>query len=116
MLFATAVLAALLIAIAATLIRRTMPPAWLLLALSGIWLPSNSTLEGPILVPLSRSHGVTLADLLSVVGAVVAGTVLIRCSWRQDDDEARTRNVITVLGACWSALALGALVAVTRAN
>ena len=40
--------------------------------LSGLWLIVNGSLEGPVLLPLSTGHGVTAADLLSLVGLAVA--------------------------------------------
>jgi hypothetical protein len=52
--------------------------AALLLPASAAWVLFNGPIEGPILLTLSRNHGVTVSDLLAVVGVVVAGAVLLR--------------------------------------
>jgi ABC-type uncharacterized transport system permease subunit len=52
--------------------------AALLLPVSAGWVAFNGRLEGPVLVPLTMSHGVTASDLLAVLGVVVALAVLVR--------------------------------------
>jgi hypothetical protein len=52
--------------------------AWLLLPASAAWVLFNGPIEGPILLTLSTDHGVTVSDLLAVVGVLVAGVVLLR--------------------------------------
>lgn len=50
-----------------------------LLVLSGVWLAVNSTFEGPVLVTLVRDrHGITVADLVSVVAAAAGLVALVR--------------------------------------
>lgn len=110
----TFVLFGLLLCLGATAIRRTALPASGLLVFSALWLPADSRMEGPVLFVLSYANGVTLADLLAVLGAVVAGAVLIRIAWRASAPADRAWNVATVVGACWSVLAIGALVSLTR--
>lgn len=44
---------------------------WLSLA----WIPLNHTMEGPTLLTLSASHGVTTADMASLGGLIVAAYV-----------------------------------------
>jgi len=46
--------------------------AWALLPVSAAWVVFNGPFEGPVLVTLSRSHGITVSDLLAVVGVLVA--------------------------------------------
>jgi hypothetical protein len=41
------------------------------------WVVLNKRLEGPVLLPISAGHGITLSDLASVVAVAVAGRVLL---------------------------------------
>ncbi|MFN8078470.1 MAG: hypothetical protein U0Q19_02800 [Kineosporiaceae bacterium] len=43
-----------------------------LVPLAGAWLMANQLVEGPVLVVLSWRHGVTTADLLSLLALIVA--------------------------------------------
>jgi hypothetical protein len=52
--------------------------AVLLVPVSFAWVLFNGRLEGPVLLDLSQNHGVTVADLLAVLGVLVAGVVLVR--------------------------------------
>jgi hypothetical protein len=74
-----AVLVLLALAGVALLCRRDTPvwPAALIL-LSGVWLLVNKPLEGPVLVVLSRGHGITLSDLLAPAGMAFAAALLYR--------------------------------------
>ena len=47
-----------------------LPPASL------AWVLFNGTLEGPVLTPLTAGHGITVSDLLGVLGVAVAAVVL----------------------------------------
>jgi hypothetical protein len=58
--------------------RRRRAAAVLLLPVSAAWVLFNGAIEGPILLILSTDHGITVSDLLAVVGALVAGVVLLR--------------------------------------
>ena len=58
------------------LLRRSA--ALLLVPTSVAWVLFNGPLEGPVLLTLTRSNGVTVADLLAVVGILVAVAVLWR--------------------------------------
>jgi hypothetical protein len=57
---------------------RRRAAAVLLLPVSAAWVLFNGPIEGSILLTLSTDHGVTVSDLLAVVGVLVAGTVLLR--------------------------------------
>ncbi len=52
--------------------------AVLLVPVSVAWVLFNGPLEGPVLLTLSQTHGVTVSDLLAVVGVLVAAAVLAR--------------------------------------
>jgi hypothetical protein len=41
------------------------------------WVLVNGPVEGPILLVLTSSHGITLADLPAMVALVIAGVLLI---------------------------------------
>jgi hypothetical protein len=41
------------------------------------WALVNGPVEGPVLLVLTSSHGITLADLPAVVALVIAGDLLI---------------------------------------
>ena len=59
--------------------------AWgglVLLVLSGVWIGLDQGFEGPVLVTLvPRRHGITAADLVGVLAAVVALCSLTRQVW-----------------------------------
>jgi hypothetical protein len=82
MLLAVVVLLALL---GCALLCRLDTPVWpvVLVLLCGLWLLVNKPLEGPVLLVLTRGHGVTLSDLLAVAGVVLAGVLLSRRSTRR---------------------------------
>jgi hypothetical protein len=107
------VLIALLATLAATAGRRGTGPAWALLVLSALWLSADRPFEGPVLVVFSATHGLTLADLLSGVGAVVALVALLVHTRRRHPPGDRAAAVLTLAGTWWAVLALGALLAVT---
>ena len=52
--------------------------AVLLLPASLAWVLFNGPIEGAVLLTFSPDHGVTVSDLLGVVGATVAVAVLLR--------------------------------------
>jgi hypothetical protein len=52
----------------------------LLIVLCGLWLVVNKPLEGPVLVVISRGHGITLSDLLAPAGVAFAAALLYRRS------------------------------------
>ena len=56
---------------------RRRAVALLLLPASAAWVLFNGPIEGPILLRLSANHGLTVSDLLAVVGVLVAGAVLL---------------------------------------
>src|SRR3954470_12477833 len=66
---------ALLLAAAVVTLRGSRLAALALVPLSIAWLVVNSPFEGPTLLVLSYSHGITTADLLSLAGLMIA-------SWR----------------------------------
>jgi hypothetical protein len=66
----------LLVLVAMVLVMRwSLRGAWgwvgVLFALSFVWVVVNKPMEGPVLVPLNRRHGITVADLLSLSWVVV---------------------------------------------
>jgi hypothetical protein len=67
---------AFLVAMAAVVvatIRGSRLAALGLIPMSLVWLVINRPVEGPTLLVLSWSHGITVADLLSVAGLGLAG-------------------------------------------
>ena len=78
-----AVLVLLALTGAVLLCRRDSPlwPAAVIL-LSLLWLLVNKPLEGPVLVVVSRGHGITLSDLLTPAGVAFAAVLLYRRSHR----------------------------------
>ena len=56
---------------------RRRAVALLLLPASAAWVLFNGPIEGPILLTLSTNHGLTVSDLLAVVGVLVAGAALV---------------------------------------
>lgn len=103
------VLACLLTTLVFAVRRRTAAAAWLLLSFSALWFAADQPLEGPVLYVYSRSRGLTLADLLSAVGALVALTVLVRGAARGRAGTDRLWNTVTVLALGWTLLASGVL-------
>lgn len=61
-----------LVVVAVRTVRGARVWAVLLAALSLMWLLFNGPFEGPTLVTLSTSHGITAADLISVAGLGLA--------------------------------------------
>jgi hypothetical protein len=56
----------------------TRTVAGLTVAFAFVWIVVNKNLEGPVLLPVSDRHGVTLSDLASVVAVAVVGWRLLR--------------------------------------
>jgi hypothetical protein len=48
-----------------------------LIAAAVIWVLVNGTVEGPVLLVLAPSHGITLADLPALAALVIAGLLLV---------------------------------------
>jgi hypothetical protein len=71
-----AVLASLLFCLGAAVVGSRLA-ALALVPLAGAWLLSNQLVEGRTLLALSYRHGVTTADLLSVVALLVAAWRLL---------------------------------------
>lgn len=80
---------------------------------SALWLSADQRLEGPVLFVFSATHGLTLADLLSVAGAVVALVALVAHARRLHPPGDRAAAIVTVAGTWWAVLALGALLAIS---
>ena len=57
-------------------LRRRRLVAVGLVAAALIWVLVNGPVEGPTLLVLAPSHGITVADLPSVAGLVIAGLLL----------------------------------------
>ena len=47
-----------------------------------LWMLVNHPVEGPILFTVARTHGMTVADIPSVVLFVVAGVIALPSRWR----------------------------------
>lgn len=60
--------------------------AWLLAALSVLWLRVNGPVEGPLLWEVTSDHGLTAADLAGLTGLAVA-------AWRLGNR--RQRNAVS---------------------
>jgi hypothetical protein len=53
---------------------------WLAVGLAGaavIWILVNGPVEGPVLLTLTPSHGITVADLPSLALIIIAAVILI---------------------------------------
>jgi hypothetical protein len=53
---------------------------WLAVALVAaavIWILINQPVEGPVLLTLSATHGITVADLLSIAFLMIAGLLVL---------------------------------------
>lgn len=63
----------------ASLQCRRDTPVWpaVLILLCVLWLLVNKPLEGPVLIVVSRGHGITVSDLLAPAGMVFAAAVLL---------------------------------------
>jgi hypothetical protein len=72
-----ALLVGLLVAALGTRGRTRRVVAVLLLPASAAWVLFNGPIEGPILLTLSPQHGLTVSDLLAVLGVLVAGAALL---------------------------------------
>ena len=57
-------------------LRRRTWVAMALVAAAALWVLVNGPVEGPVLLVISPSHGVTVADLASIGAVVVAGVIL----------------------------------------
>lgn len=69
----------LLMALTLRAVLRGVPRAeWVLLVLSLVWARVPVAHEGPTLIPLSRSNGLTVSDLPGVAGLVFALVLLWR--------------------------------------
>ena len=116
MLAATVALVGLLGFLGLTIIRPTVLPAAALLLASAAWLPANRAMEGPILFAVGHADAVTAADLLSLIGAVVAAATLLYRVWNASRSSDRAWNLVSVAGLCWTVLAIGALVSARSAQ
>jgi hypothetical protein len=57
--------------------RRRRVTAAVLGVFAVVWVFVNEPVEGPTLLVLSRTHGITAADLLSVAAVIVAIGLLL---------------------------------------
>jgi len=62
-----------LVVVAVAALRGNRVAALALIPLSLAWLVLNQPFEGPTLLVLTSSHGVTLSDLIAVGGLGIAG-------------------------------------------
>ena len=61
-----------LVLLAGTLSRTGRAGAWALVGVSLLWLAVNGPAEGPVLVTVTASRGLTVADMASLGGLVSA--------------------------------------------
>ncbi|MGN6252685.1 MAG: hypothetical protein ACTHNS_12800 [Marmoricola sp.] len=73
----------LLVLLAGTGDRTGRPGALALAAVSVAWLLDNAPMEGAVLVVVSRTHGLTAADLAGLVGLVLAAVRLVAAGRRR---------------------------------
>ena len=59
-----------------SLLRRRTWLAMGIVVAAAIWVLVNGPVEGPVLLVISPSHGVTVADLPSIGAVVIAGLIL----------------------------------------
>jgi len=57
--------------------RRRRVLAGVLVVFAVVWVLVNAPVEGPTLLVLTRTHGITAADLLSVAAVLVAIGLLL---------------------------------------
>jgi hypothetical protein len=94
-----------LVALACCLAYRSAGWAWLLLVTSALWLPANNrVLEGPTLLSVGQSHGLTASDLIGLGGVCVAAVVLVRHS----SARGRRRTTSVTVALCGLAVVVGA--------
>ncbi len=64
--------------VALTGVKRLESPALVLQVLAGAaWLLLDGPLEGPVLLPVSPEHGLTLGDLVALPAALVVTCLLV---------------------------------------
>ena len=64
------------------------PSAVLLALLAVLWVAVNGPMEGPVLLGLTATHGVTAADMAALAAFVVAGVCWWKASVRARHDRA----------------------------
>ncbi|SIR68713.1 hypothetical protein [Williamsia sterculiae] len=74
--FVGTVLALLVLCTLWSLIRPSVTAAAVTLLLAVVWLPVNEPVEGAVLLVLTPTHGITQADLISVMAVAVVGVRL----------------------------------------
>jgi hypothetical protein len=96
------------VSVAGIVTSTAVGPVWALLLLSTLWLPANNHhFEGPVLLTVSRNHGVTVSDLAGIAGFLLATWILVRRVARIPHSPQRLAPAL-VLGYCCAAFALGA--------
>ena len=64
------------LALVAATVYAVLRPGWvavlITLVVAVAWLPADSPVEGWVLLTLSTSHGITVADLAGVVAVIIA--------------------------------------------
>lgn len=88
MLVALIVFLALVAATAFSVVRPGLLAVLVTLAVSIAWLPADSPVEGWVLLKLGDHHGVTIADLASVLAMLVA-----LASWAAGASAAQTARL-----------------------
>ncbi len=58
--------------------RSRLAVAAVLLVAAAVWLLVNKPVEGPVLVTLSDSNGITVADVPSVLAVLLALALILR--------------------------------------
>jgi lysylphosphatidylglycerol synthetase-like protein (DUF2156 family) len=64
------------LALVAATIHAVVRPGWVAVLVTVVvavaWLPADSPVEGWVLLTLSHTHGITVADLAGVVAGIIA--------------------------------------------
>lgn len=105
------VLAGVLVSLAACVVYRRAWAGWALVGFSALWLPANSgRLEGPLLLELTNTNGITAADLIGLAGVALGTFFLLGLEWRRHRgfDLAAMSRVVAI---CAIVSSVGALVA-----
>jgi len=112
MVLSVVVLTGLVTALVWCVMVRTTSSAWILLALSSIWLPSNNGhLEGRTVLILTDAHAVTQADCVGIACWLVATIVLVWRAQSAAPPGRRPARAGAILLACGFVFAVGALAA-----
>jgi hypothetical protein len=112
--FSVVVLTLLLAGAACCLLTLDRVAAAALVVISAVWLPANNGhLEGATVVVVSRTHGITVADLLGVAAWLIGTGILVAAELPSRSRYSRNPNrALAVFAGCVGVFVAGAAVAV----